>query len=190
MKFLLTSSAIFMLFATTFFSGGLASCTKDRNEIKDFKHHRPSVDTVWIGDTIIIVDTLRIGDTVFTEEMLTAHPWKFQELRAVYGGAPLYYLRGGASNNSNYDNEYVVFNPDHTGYEYDAAGYFHNIPNWGLTTTDKVTLTFTYFNAPGVTSLITWDRIQYKNGNMLFEDYYLDNYVNLNYHGYEIRMPK
>ena len=116
MKLLFTGSTILTLIAVALIGGSFSSCTKNRNDVKDFRHHRPSVDTVWIGDTIIILDTIKVGDTIFTEEMLTAHPWKFQELRAVYGGSPVYYLRGGSSNTLNYDIEYVVFNPDHTGY--------------------------------------------------------------------------
>jgi hypothetical protein len=190
MKVLFASSVIAVLTIATFVESGLSSCTKDHTiyDTVTVVHH----DTVTVQhrDTLINTDTVTISDTIFTDSILTSHPWKFQELRAVYGGSMVYYLRGGSSNTLNYDNEYVVFNADHTGYEYDAAGYLHNIPSWTLTSTDKTTLTFTYYNTPSVTTVITWDRIRYKSGNMHFEDYYLDNYINLNYHGYEIRMPK
>jgi len=90
----------------------------------------PSIDTIRVRGTIIILDTIVVGDTVFTEQLSAAHLWRFQELRAVNGSVAVYHFRGGGSNTFNYDNEYVVFSDDHTRCECDAAGYLHNIPNW------------------------------------------------------------
>ena len=176
MKLLVSGSAIILLMFLSFFEVGVSSCTKDHN----------IYDTV----TVIKKDTVIIKDTVLTAEILASHPWKVQELRAVNEGTIEYYLRGGSSNTINFDNEYTVFNADKTGYTVDNAGYTHQISNWDLTTTDKTTLTFIFYDTPTVTSLITWDNIHYKDKNINYDDYYTNNYNGQDYHGQEIRTPQ
>jgi len=148
------------------------------------------VFTIQGGLTSCKKDTVIIKDTVLTEDLLTAHPWKMQELRGVLEGTVLFYSRGGSGNTINYDNDYVVFNTDKTGYGVDGANATHDISHWELLTTDKTTLVFTIYNTPSITSVITWDNIRYKNGNMYYDDYYTDNYVDKDFHGQEIRIPK
>ena len=125
MKALLSFSAIFVLMFVISFEGGLTSCTKDHTIYDTVTVEKK--DTVTVKDTLTITDTLTIADTLVTEAILTANPWKLLELRGVNEGVVLYYLRGGLSNTDNYDNEYYVFNADHTGYEMDNAGVTHNI---------------------------------------------------------------
>src|SRR6185295_18252740 len=136
MRILFTSSAILFLMFVTFFEGGLTSCTKD--------HTIYDTVTVEKTDTVTVRDTVTITDTTVTEAILTANPWKLLEIRGVNEGEVLYYLRGGSSNTDSYDNEYYVFNSDHTGYEITNAGVTANIPQWALSNADNPTLTFTY----------------------------------------------
>jgi hypothetical protein len=121
---------------------------------------------------------------------LTAHPWKLQELRGVLEGTVLYYSRGGTTNTLSYDNEYVVFNSDKTGYEIDQAAATHVISHWALSSAEKPKLTFTYYNTPAITSVITWENISYKNNGLHYDDYYHDNNTGQDYHGQEIRIPQ
>ncbi len=178
MKFLLSSSVIAILFLSCFAEFGLTSCTKDKI----------------IYDTVTVVkkDTVVIKDTVLTSALLTAHAWKKLEIRGVFGGDTMYYLRGGSNNTQSFDNDYTTFYADGTGLNIDAAGSSHLIKEWKLVTTEKNTqLTYKYFvTNSSIYHFITEDNIRFKNNNLWYDEYYHDNYVNKNFHGQIILMPK
>ena len=182
MKILFGSSAVFVLMFVISFEGGLTSCTKDHT----------IYDTVRVEkrDTVTVRDTLTISDTLVTEAILTANPWKLLELRAVNEGTILYYLRGGSSNTDNYDFEYYVFNPDHTGYEMDNAGIAHNISQWTLSNPDNPKLTCTYYVNATTTMLLTWDNLRFKNKSLYYDEYYSNPIVGNDFHGQGIRIVK
>jgi hypothetical protein len=182
MKLFLSASTFILLISILSLEAGLSSCTKDHT----------IYDTVTVNhtDTVTVKDTVIIKDTVLTESLLTAHPWKMEELRGLLEGTVMYYKRGGSGNTVNFDSDYVVFNADKTGSSVDGASATHEITHWELSTTDKTTLVFTIHNTPSITSVITWDNIRFKNGNMYYDDYYLDNNTGYDFHGQEIRTPK
>ena len=70
------------------------------------------------------LEGIRLRPFVTPGSIKSYETWKLLEIRGVDEGAVLYYLRGGSSNTTNYDNEYIVFNADHTGYEVDNAGVY------------------------------------------------------------------
>lgn len=189
MKFFLTIPTIAMLIAATFVGAGFSSCTKERPDFKDFKHHPPCVDTIRIGDTIIIRDTVVIKDTMLTLEILTAHPWKFLEVRGVLGGDTVYYLRGGSHNTESFDNEYITFYADKTGSLHDNAGYTHAMISWDFANDEHTKIVFDLYNDNVIHSIYTWDNIRYKNQNLYYDDYFYDEYRQMNAHNQEIRIP-
>ena len=173
-----------ILFWSLSISTCLTSCTKDKTMF----------DTVTVtkNDTVNITknDTLDVGDTLVTNEILTSHPWKLQELRGVSGGTILYYLRGGSANTTSYDNEYYVFDNNQTGYEYDNIGITRQLTNWTLTGDQIIRLTFTYYIDPGTTMIITWDNLRFKNNALYYDEYYSNPSTDVNWHGQGIRIAQ
>lgn len=155
----------------------LTSCTKDKT----------------IFDTVTITrnDTLFIKDSAFTPELLTAYPWKVNELRAVYGGDSIYYLRGGLKNTTGFGDrsiEAYTFNVNGSGSLLDGNLYTHNISNWQFANPEKTKLTFFLStNSPSGSYLITWENIRYKNGIIYTDEYYYDVLALKYYHGQAIR---
>ena len=125
-----------------------------------------------------------------TEAIVISNSWKLLEIRGVDEGTVLYYLRGGSSNTTSYDNEYYVFNANHTGFEIDNAGVNHDIPQWSLTNPDNPKLTMTY-NIDGVTTMmITWDNLRFKDNSLYYDEYYSNPVVGNDFHGQAIRIAK
>ena len=135
-------------------------------------------------------DTVYIKDTVVTAEILTSHPWKIQEIRGVDQGSILYYLRGGTTNTTNYDNEYITFSANQNGFEVDNAGITHQISNWNLSGTQIVKLTCTYHVNSSNTMVLTWDNLRFKNNTLYYDEYYSNPVVGNNFHGQGIRITK
>jgi hypothetical protein len=128
---------------------------------------------------------------VLTKEELTAHTWIDKEIRAVYGGDIVYYLRGGTENTLNYDREYFTFNSDGSGWSIDANGYSHKIKEWKFADVTHIKLVFKYYVTNStIYHDFTWDHIEYKNKTIISEDYLHDNYVDKNYHGRAERFAK
>ena len=181
MKIFLSSSAFILLIMLSTMQGGLTSCTKD-NTIYD-------TVTVIKKDTVVVKDTVYIEDTIVTEALLTANPWKIRELRGLTEGTPGYYLRGGNANTVNFDNEYYVFESNHTGYEMGHAGGKFTLPVWQLDV-EKAKLTFTYPAGSGLTMEITWDELRYKDGALYYNEWYYNPASNKDNHGQFIRIPQ
>ncbi len=156
--------------------GGLTSCTKD--------------NTIYDTVTIIEKDTIIIKDTAVSEDILTAHPWKLEELRGVNEGSIVYYLRGGSSNTDDFTNEYYVFNSNHSGFEMDNGGVSHNTENWQFSNPEKTKLTFTYYVSQTNTIVVTWDNLRYKNSKLYYDEYYSNPYIGKDFHGQGIRIAK
>lgn len=137
----------------------------------------------------IIVKT----DTLVNDSLLSSVSWEIAEAIGVMANMSLRYQRGGNSNNWNVAGDYYVFNKDNTGYMYDGASTRHEILSWHLVKTgERVKLVMVYQNDPALfyTTLITWDNLIYKNGNLQYSDYYRDAITGANYHGQAIRAPK
>ncbi len=175
----------------SFFEVGVSSCTKDHNIYDTVTVIKKDTVTVIRKDTVTVKDTVTIKDTMLTAEILTANQWIIQKFIGVYGGDSIFYLRGGINNTNNYDDEYLSFNSDGTGYSQDPAGYGHLIGEWHFTNDEHTQLTFKYYvtNSP-IYHLITWDNIRYKNKGLMYDEYYHDNYVDKNAHEQVIRVPK
>lgn len=180
MKILLSGSVLFLVILFSIGPAGLSSCTKDKTII----------ETIIKKDTVIIRDTVYIRDTVVTAEILTSRQWKIQELRGVNEGSVLYYLRGGSNNTDNYDNEYIVFNANKTGFEVDNIFITRQIPNWTLSGNQITKLTFTYNVTPTISMVITWDNLRFKNNALYYDEYYSNPVVGNDFHGQGIRIAK
>jgi len=183
MKFFLGTSALVFMVILLSVQGGLTSCTKDRT----------IYDTVTVTktDTLIVKDTVTITDTTLTAEILTANHWKYDSLRGVYGGEVKFYVRGGPDNTENFDSDDIVFYANGTGFSIDAVGGTHEITEWQFVNDAHTRMTFKYFvTSSPIYHLITWDNIRYKNKNIMYDEYYHDNYVNKEYHGQAVRSPK
>lgn len=185
MKTLLSGSAILLLIFFASVEGGLSSCTKDKtiyDTVTVIKH-----DTT----TLIHNDTTIIKDTVVTSEILTAHPWKIQYLRGVYGGDTVVYLRGGSNNTQNFDADYLTFQADGTGFNNDAVGGSHQITSWKFTNAEHTQITFNYYaTASSIYHFITWDNLRFKNNSLMYDEYYHDNITGANVHDQGIRIPQ
>jgi hypothetical protein len=179
MRIILSTSLILLIIILLTVQGGLTSCTKDHTII----------DTV----TVIKKDTITIKDTLLTAEILSANKWKYQVYRGVAGGDSVVYYRGGTSNTDNRDNDYIEFYNDGsgTGFSMDPAGYSHLIKEWQFTNAEHTQMTFKYYvtNSP-IYHFITYDNIRYKNKSLMFDEYYHDNYININVHDQTVRIPK
>ena len=184
MKSILSLSGIILVFSLSI-TTSLTSCTKDKTII----------DTVPVtkNDTLTVKDTVLIKDSAFTEELLTAFPWKTTELRAVYGGDSIYYFQGGANNTTGFGDrsiETYTFNPDGTGSLLDANNSLHGLVDWQFVNPEKTKLTFlihTTSSPLSTTYLITWENIRYMDGNIYTDEYYYDSYALKYYHGQAIR---
>jgi hypothetical protein len=160
-----------------------SSCTKEKTIVE-----RDTIETV-----LIKKDTIIIKDTIVNDSLLTSASWEIIEAIGVMGNTSLRYERGGSSNNWNVAGDYYVFNKDNRGYMYDGANTRHEILSWNLVKTgERRKLILLYQNdASGFyTTLITWDNLVYKNGNLQYSDYYRDALTWSNYHGQAIRAPK
>lgn len=74
--------------------------------------------------------------TASTEQLLTGHTWKAEEIRVQQSDDKTqYYLRGGKHNTIDYDSDSLKFNSDYTGtYYYDGALYS---TQWHFTNKEK-----------------------------------------------------
>ncbi|MBS1607582.1 MAG: hypothetical protein JSS70_02135 [Bacteroidetes bacterium] len=169
MKLLFSTSIVGIIVVLLAVQSGLSSCTKDH----------------------IIYDTVIITDTTVTTEILTAHSWKIQYYRGVYGGDTIVYLRGGVNNTQNLDADYITFNSDGTGFNNDAVNGSHQITDWKFTNAEHTQITFKYYvTASSIYHFVTWDNLRFKNNSLMFDEYYHDNYVNVNVHDQTVRIPK
>jgi hypothetical protein len=167
--------AILGLIAT--FQISFSSCSKDNETIK--------YDTITVRDTLTVTDTLVIKDTAITLELITGTAWKFQEIRGLNNNKPYYYLRGGLLNTQSFDNEHILFNADKTGV-YTDEGKTNTPMTWDFANAEKTSLTYT-IPFPSGTVIDTLEHIMYKNGALIFGEYFKDgiNYV----HSQAIRIP-
>lgn len=155
----------------------VVSCTKE------------SVDTVTViqKDTVIRKDTIIQKDTTVNMQIITANPWKIQEIRGVKGtNKTIYYLRGATGNTDNFDNEYIVFNTDKTGTYTDNNGGKSNL-TWDFATSDSSRIVYTV-SFPGNPVTLNWSNLSFKDGRLKYEEYYTNAGVNV--HSYGIRIPK
>jgi hypothetical protein len=153
---------------------GATSCTKE----------------VTVYDTVTVTqkDTIIIKDTAISLQLITGNSWKVQEIRGVEGNTVLYYKRGAAGNTENFDIEYITFNADKTGTYFDAVGTTHAI-TWDFSNAELTKLTFVVQNPvpiPGQT--VVYENLRYKNGALLFDQYW--TYNNKNSHAQVIRIRR
>jgi len=187
MRIILGASSFLLVIILSTVQGGLTSCTKD--------HTIYDTVTVIQKDTVTVIekDTITIKDTMLTAEILCANQWKYQVYRGVFGGDSIVYYRGSASNTFNYDNDYIEFYNDgsQTGFSQDANGYSHLIKDWQFTNSEHTQMTFQwYITNSSIYHFVTWDNIRYKNKSLMFDEYYHDNYVDVNVHNQTVRVPK
>jgi len=134
-------------------------------------------------DTVTVIQK----DTMVNMQIITANPWKIQEIRGLRGtNAILYYLRGAAGNTESFDNEYVVFNKDKTGVYTDNNGGKSNL-TWDFTTSDSSRIAYKV-SFPGNPITINWSNLSFKDGRLKYEEYYTNAGVNV--HTYGIRIPR
>lgn len=152
---------------------GVTSCTKDK--------------TIYQTDTVIKKDTIIIKDTAISLQLLTANSWKMQEILGVQGNNQIYYKRGGTANTESFDADYIKFNADKTGVYVDGHSASHQI-TWDFSNSSNTKVTFTVSNpAPLNSQTVVYDNLRYKNGALLFDQYW--TYNNVNSHAQAIRLP-
>jgi len=153
---------------------GTSSCTKEKIEY----------------DTIVKIQhdtTIKTTDTALTVQLLTANSWKLQEYLGNEGNNKVFYVRGGSGNTFNYDNEYIFFRADNTGGYFDPNVGVTNSLTWNFANDSKTKIIYTVSFPTGAT-VITWDHIFYKNGSLVFDQYYTQG--TMNSHTQNIRIPK
>jgi hypothetical protein len=95
---------------------------------------------------------------------------------------------GGANNIINFDNEYFTFNQNKTGTYFDANNATHQL-TWDFMNSQNTTLTFTVSNpSPTPSQVVIWDNVRYKNGALLYDEYW--SMSGTNSHSQGIRIPK
>jgi hypothetical protein len=143
-----------------------------------------------VHDTVTVVktDTLIIKDTAISLGLITANSWKLIYLQGVVGNTIYLYERGGSNNIINFDNEYLAFNQNKTGIYFDANGATHQL-TWDFMNTQNTTLTFTVTNpSPTPSQVVIWDNVRYKNGALLYDEYW--SLSGTNSHSQGIRISK
>ncbi len=179
MRKFLGLSSLFVFVILLMMQTGITSCTKDVVKI----------DTVTVThtDTLTKVDTVVTQDTTVTLAILTANKWRSQEIRGVIGNDTTVYQRGGTNNTEDYDNEYIQFNTNGTGILYDAVGTTHQT-TWSFLDSSHTMLTFVVFNpSPIASQTVIWDNLRYKDGKLLFDQYW--SYQGINSHTQFVRIP-
>lgn len=174
--FFSTTVVCFLLFIA---QTTVSSCTKTVTVIDSIIHTQ--TDTL----ISIIRDTLQEKDTALTAAILTATPWKLQEVRALSGGTYIYYTRGGTANSQSFDNEYITFHADNSGTYQDNAGSTTTF-TWQFTNTSNTQLVWIWNLPQPVT--ITWENIAYDDGALRYTEYYTQ--FGTNVLASEVRIPK
>lgn len=132
-------------------------------------------------------DTLYI-DTPITTALISSRKWMIEEMRAVYGGSIVYYLRGGSTNTQNFDDEYYQLNSDLTG-GHQETSIFQRPVTWNFLNANNTKLVIHLTNTPANFDVI-WDNIRIKNGKLYYDEYFTDGNSGLNSHGQYRRIPK
>ena len=153
---------------------GMSSCTKEKIEYETI---------VKIQHDTVIKKT----DTALTVQLLTANSWKLQEYIGNEGNNKVSYVRGGSGNTINHDNEYIFFRADNTGGYYDPNANVTNALTWNFANTSNTKIIYTV-NFPTGATVITWDHIFYKNGSLVYDQYYTQG--TMNSHTQNIRIPR
>lgn len=173
MKKIFSFSGLFAI-VLLMMQAGTTSCTKE--------------NTVYDTITVVQKDTVIIKDTAISLQLLTAHSWKVEEIRGVESNTILYYKRGAAGNTENFDIEYITFKADKTGTYYDGVGTTHAM-TWDFSNTELTKITFIVQNtAPIPDQTVVYENLRYKNGALLFDQYW--SYNNKNSHAQVIRIKK
>ena len=134
--------------------------------------------TKTVHDTTIKIQNDTISrDTAITVQLLTANSWKYDEYIGVEGNAKVVYVRGAAGNNVNYDNQYITFSSNGTGGLYDPKYSYLNPLTWNFTDPSNTKLVMTV-NFPTGPVLVNWDHIFYKNGKLIYDQYWTQNGTN------------
>src|SRR5450432_202656 len=91
---------LFIISFLFIFQNVLVSCTKTNTVTK----------TVTVTDTVTMIqkDTLVIKDTLLTTAILTANPWKYEELRGLVANSTSYYLRGVSDTSAHIQNAFYT----------------------------------------------------------------------------------
>jgi hypothetical protein len=179
MKKLLSLSTL-SAFILLMMQAGVTSCTKEvivRDTV-----------TITKKDTLIKKDTVIIKDTAISLQLLTSKSWKLEEIRGVEGNTILYYKRGATGNTENFDIEYITFNANKTGIYFDAVGSTHQM-TWDFANAENTKIIFIVQNpAPIPSQTVVYENLRYKNGALLFDEYW--SYNNRNTHAQVIRIPR
>ncbi|HUR11019.1 MAG TPA: hypothetical protein VM012_06605 [Flavitalea sp.] len=102
------------------------------------------------------------------EELLTAHPWKIQEIRYVHMDVLHHYQRGGTPGDVEYlANESLQFNPNGTGITDNNAPLTWEFID-GAKTKLKFTINFT--SGPVITN---WEHIVLKENLLTYGEYWI-----------------
>jgi len=131
-------------------------------------------------------DTIVAKDTALTIQLLTANPWRMQEIRGVSNNVPFYYLRGGTSNTQSFDNDVITFRSDKTGTYTDNNGNSFAF-TWDFTSSDNTKIAYTIPNSNLAPNLVvTWENIRYKNSSLQYDEYYTAGTKNAHSHAVRI----
>jgi hypothetical protein len=174
-KKLFSFSSFVILTFVLVFQSSITSCKKTETIIKTV------VDTITVTKT----DTLQEKDTALTKAILTANPWRIQELRALFGSDYIYYLRGGSNNTQSFDNEYITFNSDNTGIYVNDAGAQTSL-TWNFSDPTNRKLVWIWNLPTPVT--VTWENITYDDGAIRYTEYFTQNGISVLSSG--VRIPK
>lgn len=117
------------------------------------------------------------------EELLTASPWKIDELRYLQTNLPQYYKRGGSQNTVNFSEEYIEFFSDHTGQYHDQNLQSASF-TWSFTNPEKTIIRYTFQYG----LVVTWENIILSEKAIRYTEYYNRDGINSLAEG--IRIPK
>jgi hypothetical protein len=101
-------------------------------------------------------------------EILTATPWKIDEIRFLQQNKFYYYKRGGSNNNINFDAEYYKFNKDNTGERYDLNESYSF--TWSFASDDKTKIKIIIDEVPKLE--VMWENLIYDENSLKYSEYY------------------
>lgn len=138
----------------------------------------------------MVRDTLQLKDTLVTDSIITSTTWKLQEARWVRGNVADYYLRG-TTNNVGQDNERMTFSANGTGKLVDGNQWpadftWTRTQNADRSVSIKITIAYPL---PTGNIPVYWNNVAYKNGALVFEEFYDNVGMNLKQHSRMVRIP-
>lgn len=103
-----------------------------------------------------------------TLALLTSRPYYMEEINILQDNKFFTYKKGQSGNTAKFDDEYIKFNKDKTGYYY----YYGEIDklNWEFVDDCKTKIRYTLHRTTPI--ILNWENISYSSNSISYSEYY------------------